>query len=331
MPRRAVPKRSERGAALLTVLMLVAVMAIVTAVALERLTLATRLAGNSSALDQARAYALAAETLSAARIGDLVAADPGKTTLRGDWNGRVQPVPIPDGLATARVSDSGNCFNLNSVVAGEREDDLKVRPLGVNQFIALMQALGINPREAYAVAYALADWVDTDTVPQSGGAEDETYARAESPYRTANRFLMDASELRAVAGVTPAVYAALKPWICALPTADLSPININTLLPEQAPLFAMLMPGQMPVEKARQLLAQRPQEGYGSLVEFWALPALAGETANPEVQAQTKLTTRWFRVEITVELGGAEVTEIALMDAQATPARLVRRQWGEAG
>ncbi len=60
------PKPSERGAALLTVLLLVAVMSVVTAGALERLTLGVRLAGNAAALDQARAYAYAAETLSSA-------------------------------------------------------------------------------------------------------------------------------------------------------------------------------------------------------------------------------------------------------------------------
>jgi general secretion pathway protein K len=54
-------KPGERGAALLTVLMLVSVMAVLSASALERLRLATRIAANAGAIDQARAYALAAE------------------------------------------------------------------------------------------------------------------------------------------------------------------------------------------------------------------------------------------------------------------------------
>ncbi|PMZ86328.1 hypothetical protein, partial [Pseudomonas sp. FW305-42] len=60
---RAEVPRTERGAALLTVLLLVAVIAVLAGVALEKLRLATRLGGNAVALDQARAFSFAAETL----------------------------------------------------------------------------------------------------------------------------------------------------------------------------------------------------------------------------------------------------------------------------
>lgn len=319
----------ESGVALLTVLLLVAVMSIVAATALERLALATRLTANVGAQDQARAYADAAEMAARLRIGDLVSRQTGRTTLQGNWLGTPQPLPVPEGTAIARVSDGGNCFNLNSVVAGKSEDDLKVRPVGVTQFQALMQALGIDGRQAQTVATSLVDWIDTDSVPQPGGAEDETYLRGPTPYRTANRFMTSASELRAVNGMTPALYQMLAPWICALPTADLSPINVNTLLTAQAPLFAMLIPGQLSVDQARQMLAQRPADGYGSVNEFWQLPAIVKLTPPAEVQEQTKVLTRFFRVDIQVELGGTDVTETALIDTEKPPARLVSREWGE--
>ena len=54
------PKSGERGAALLTVLILVAVIAVLAATALEKLRLATRLGGNAVAIEQARGYAYAA-------------------------------------------------------------------------------------------------------------------------------------------------------------------------------------------------------------------------------------------------------------------------------
>jgi general secretion pathway protein K len=324
------PLAKERGAALLTVLLLVAVMSVVAAAALERLTLATRLAANSGALDQARAFALAAETISIARIGDLKDRDKAKTTLHGDWHGRTTRLPIPGGIATARVTDGGNCFNLNSVVAGDDPEKLRVRPFAVSQFTALMEVLGIAPRDAATVAAALADWVDSDSLPQPGGAEDEYYTQYARPYRAANRLMMDASELRAVAGVSPQIYATVRPWICALPVTDLSPINVNTLAPEQAPLVAMLIPGQLTIERARQMLAQRPAGGYGSTVTFWNLLTREGISPGPAA-TQIKLTTRFFRIDIMVELGDAEVTEQALVDTEELPARLIRRQWGETG
>jgi len=318
----------ERGAALLTVLLLVAVMAVVAATALERVALATRMTGNGGAIDQGRAFADAGMDIARLRIGDLVAAQPGKTTLAGNWMGTPQTIAVPGGAVTARVTDGGNCFNLNSVVAGESEASLKVRPIGVAQFQALMQALGVDARQAQGAAVSLADWIDSDSMPQPGGAEDEVYAQAAKPYRTANRFMVDASELRAVAGITPAIYDLVRPWVCALPVADLSPININTLLPAQAPLFAMLLPGQLSLEQARQLLAQRPAEGYGSTVQFWALPSLGGLNPLAEVSEQVKLTTGFFQVEVTANVGGTQLVERGLIDVRQGPATLVRRSWG---
>lgn len=324
------PKDHELGAALLTVLLLVAVMSVIAATALERVTLATRLTGNAGLQAQARAYADAAEDIAKLRIADLVAAQPGKTTLAGNWLGTPQQLPVPGGSATARVTDSGNCFNLNSVVTGDNPENLNVRPVGVSQFEALMQALAIDPRQAQIVAASLADWIDTDAVPQPGGGEDEVYLALAQPYRAANRFMTDSSELRAVQGVTPALYGILRPWICALPISDLSPINVNTLLPQQAPLFVMLLPGKVTVEQARLWLAQRPADGYGSPNAFWALPGRAGIIPSGEVGAQVKLTSRWFRVDIGVELGGMDLSETALIDAQPSmPAKLVYRYWGE--
>jgi general secretion pathway protein K len=322
---------SERGAALLTVLLLVAVMAVIAATALERLALATRMTGNGGAIDQARAYADAGAEMARLRIGDLVAMRPGRTTLQGGWLGTPQALPVPGGVATARVSDGGNCFNLNSVVvAGANEANLKVRPVGVTQFQSLMQLLGVDARAAQQVASALADWIDTDSVPQPGGAEDEVYARAQTPYRAANRFMVDPSELRVVNGVTPAIYDRVRPWVCALPVADLSPINVNTLLPDQAPLFAMLLPGQLSIDQARQYLARRPADGYGGTPEFWAIPARQGIVPLGEVASQAKVMTRWFNVDIAVDVGGTQVVEKALIDAQQTPAVLVRRSMGDA-
>lgn len=327
-------KRSERGAALLTVLLLVAVMAVVTATALERLTLATKLTGNAAALDQARAYSYAAEALAATKIGDLVQAQGNRTTLQGDWNGRPFTLPIPGGLGTATVTDGGNCFNVNSLVSGggaEGISNFAVRPVAQQQFQALMELLGVEAGAAQLVAAAAVDWIDSDDIPQPNGAESDHYLQGAVPYRAANQLMADPSELRVLRGMTPAIYAKLRPWVCALPVAELSPINVNTLLPSQAPLFAMLLPGQLSIGQARELLARRPASGYESTQQFWSVPALGGLTPNGEVGAQTVMKTRWFVVESDIELAGAVAHETALYDASVQPARLVRRSWGDDG
>lgn len=319
-------KAGEEGAALLSVLLLVAIMAILAMTALERLKLSTHLAANGAALDQARAYSQAAETLALMRITDLSQRDPGKTTATGDWNGKRFNLPIPGGIGTVRVRDGGNCFNLNSVASGQMADRLAPSPTGIAQFVALMVAIGIDPAPAQRVASATADWIDGDNIAAPQGAEDDYYGSLSNPYLTANTRMADVSELRAVAGVTPEIYERLRPWICALPDSDLSPLNINTLTPEQAPLFAMLAPEQLDVSRARKLLAERPARGYENLTKFWEVAAIV---PGPEVAGQAKLNTRWFALDIMIELGGAELQESALIDGALAPAKLVSRQWGD--
>lgn len=322
-------KPEERGAALLTVLLLVAVISGLAVVALDKLRLATRLAANGAAADQARGFAIGAEALAIARVGLLSDRRLARTSLARNWMNRAYRVPVPGGGITARLADGGNCFNLNSVVAGADPTKLAVRPVGVAQFVGLMQALNVPQREAEAVAWALADWIDGDIVPQPLGAEDEVYARADTPYRTGNTFVADSSELRAVAGVSPMLYATLKPFLCALPTADLAPINVNTLEEEQAPLIAMLIPGVLPVASARALIAARPADGWADTSQFWKGPALAALVPLAEVQAQPTVRTRWFRLTLDVDLAGSQVREVALVDGARTPAKVVARRWGD--
>lgn len=321
-------RQSERGAALLTVLLLVAVMSALSVVALERLRLSTRLAANSAAIDQARAYAMGTEAMALDSIGLLAGRETGMTTLVGGWHGQPFAVPWPGGIVTATLTDGGNCFNLNSVAEGVLAGNYAAREVGIRQFVALMQTLGIQPADARRVAASLVDWIDGDATPNPDGAEDDYYAQAAIPYRTGNTILGDVSELRAVAGVTPEIYARLRPWICALPTTDLSPININTLSLDQAPLVAMLIPDQLDLPRARQILAERPAEGWTSTAVFWGIPALKALNPDMAVRGQTKLRTRWFNLALDVEIGRAQVNETALIDGAMVPARLVSRQWG---
>ena len=88
--KKPVPER-ERGAALLAVLLLVAIIGALSAAALERLRLSTSLAVNVSALDQARSFAIGVESLLALRIDDLVALSPERTTLAGGWRQACRP------------------------------------------------------------------------------------------------------------------------------------------------------------------------------------------------------------------------------------------------
>jgi general secretion pathway protein K len=319
----------ERGAALLAVLLLVAVTGAIAAAAMESLSLSRAAAANVVALDQARAYARAVEQLAAVTVDDMIMENPNRTTLAGGWNGAVRRVALPGGgAAEVRVRDGGNCFNVNSVVEGDPRTRLARRASGVMQLAGLMRTLRVPEGEARRIAEAAADWADSDQVPGPGGAEDSAYAGGETPYRTGNTLFADIGELGALAGMTPEIMVRLRPWLCALPTTELSPLNLNTLLPDQAPLLAMLAPGQIDVERARRVLAARPAGGWTNQIEFWRIDAMRGLEVPLDVQLQPQMRTRWFALDVTVSVMDAEFTETALLDARLQPSRVVVRRWG---
>lgn len=325
--RRQIPP-AERGAALLTVLLLVAVIAVLAATALEKMRIATRLAGNSVAMDQSRGYALAAETLATGRIDSLLAKANQRVTLAGGWSGRPFQLPVPGGVASATVTDGGNCFNLNGLVRQEGTT-LVARDIAITQFARLMRLVGIPGQAGPGIAAASADWIDSDEVALPNGAEDSAYRGGTTSYRTGNALMTDVSELRAIKGMTPAIYAKLRPYICVQPRPEPSKINVNTLLPEQAVLIAMLLPDSLTVDRARALLLERPAQGFSSAFEFWKLPARNGITPDQAASTQVAVTSGWFALKIKVELGGTELIETALIDARQPPARLVSRAWGD--
>jgi general secretion pathway protein K len=326
--KRAVP-RSERGAALLAVLVLVVIMSGIAAAAFEKLRISTALAMNGASLDQSRAYAVGVETLLALRVDDLVALDPEKTSLAGGWNGTTRRIDLPGGgQADGTLTDGGNCFNINSVADGEDPQALTARPLGITQFAGLMRLLGIPPGPAEGIAEAAADWVDADSAPLANGTEDGGYASGATPYRPANTLFAEVSELRAVAGMSPEIYRRVRPYLCALPVAGLSPLNVNTLLPDQAPLLAMLAPESIPVGAARELLVRRPQGGWTGLSQFWQDPLLKRAALADAARLQPKLNTQWFAIRLAVRLRGAELVETALIDARNRPSRVAVRRWG---
>jgi general secretion pathway protein K len=338
------PPSQERGAALLTVLLLVAVMSVIAATALDRLQISTRLAANGAAMAQARYYAYAAEQIAAQRIQTLLSRDAAQTTLAGGWLNREIAIPVGGGLALARLNDADNCFNLNSLVIridGETANIYAANRVTIEQFSQLMKILQIGENESAAIAQAAADWIDSDTNSLPAGAEDDYYRALPAPYLPPNRLMADRSELRAVKGVSPQIYARIKDWVCTLPQAKPVTLNVNTLSPGQAPLLAMLFGGKLSPQAAKAYLASRPAGGYGSAVRFFGVPLLTEQNASEAVKQQVQLTSQWFELNVRIQSGGIDMESNALITAAPAAApytaapsamrvRVISRSFGEA-
>ncbi len=322
-------RAKDRGAALLSVLLLVAVMAVIAAVMLERLNLATRLAANSQAMAQARLYALSAENIVASRLGALVAIDRKRTVDPGGLLDSETPLPLSRGSVTVTVIDRGNCFNVNSLVVGEGER-ARLNIPSLDQFRRLMDSLQVPVDKAVIVSDSLADWIDADQDPQVNGAEDSYYQTLDVPYRTPGQRIVDLSELRAVRGMDEPTYQRLLPWLCALPGSERAVINLNTLRPDQAPLVTALTPGTLNAEQVRALLEARPATGWATLNEAIAPLARSGSPLGPAQLRQLGVASRWFEAKLVVRVDSVVLEERALIDAQLEPARVMARSWGEA-
>ncbi len=318
-------KKEQKGVALLTVLLLVAVMSVLVMSVLDDIRFGLRRASNAQAMAQAQWYALGAESLAMAQIERLSARSDGRTTLAGNWNNQPFVFPIDRGAISARLFDSTTCFNLNSVVEGANELWQR-REMGAQQFIALLRALDIPEQQAHALADSLVDWIDSDQIRGALGAEDAAYLMRRPAYRTSGTLLAEPSELRAIDGFDPDIYSRLRPHVCALPTDALSPLNLNTLGEEDAVLLTMLTGGAVGPDAARRLLAARPPAGWRDIACFWAHPALSGFAAPDPVLNQVALRTRFFGLHAQVEYAGAQVVLSALFEQTAGHAHLVARR-----
>jgi general secretion pathway protein K len=318
---------NREGMALLTVLLLVAVMSVVAVAVLDDVRFSVRRATNAETQALAQWYASGAEALARRQVARLLATGPARTPLEPEWNGRRLSFPIEGGSISAVVTDGQACFNLNSLVEGVGED-LMARPSGTAQFLALGRAVGAPDSRMRAVADALTDWLDADSMARPLGAEDGAYAGLATPYRTGGVLLAEVSELRAIKGVDADLYRRLRPYVCALPTSAPSPLNVNTLTPEQAPLLMMLTDNALGPEAARAVIARRPRGGWPDAAAFWAQPALAAVEIPAEAREQAAVLTRYFNLRIDVDYGGGRVVRTALLHAQPDGAvRTVIQRW----
>lgn len=302
--RKAVNKSDREGMALLVVLIMVAVLAVIAVAVLDDVRFSIRRAVNVETGAQAQWYAIGAERVALRAVRRLHEAGPLRTPLDPEWNGKVFSYPIEQGEIRARLRDGQACFNLNSVVEGG-DGAWVARPQGIAQFLALSRALGVPEARARKVADSLTDWIDSDDIPRGLGAEDAVYQGRPKPYRTAGGLMVEASELRAVDGVDAATYRTLRPFICALPEAVLSPVNINTLTPDKAPLLVMLADGRLSLSAARSTIAATPAGGWPDTEAFWSQPALTDARPVQAVHDQVGVRTRYFAFHAEVQYAGA--------------------------
>lgn len=316
---------SERGAALITVLMIVAAMSVVAVGLTQTVSSATQRARALDSQAQLRNYEIAAEQAARVRLGEMLRGIEGQLTADMPGLNEVQAIPIDGGLIQVRARDATNCFDVNSLVVGNNRGDLEVVPELVDEFIVILDGAGFDTSDVTALSSALIDWMDSDSTPGLGGAEDGFYASEIPTYRTSGRPLANLTELRTIRGFTPQVVETLGTSICARPvrpdTAS-GTLNINTMTVENAAALSLAFSGVLEIEDARHLIRSRPLGGWPDVEAFLNEPAII--TISPEVRKVDRLSVVTTHVEVYAEVAYRDQMMSLLYLFETVPGQPVR-------
>lgn len=287
--------RQDKGAALVTVLLLVSVMAVGAVITFEALGYSVKRSTARKLYDQARFYALGGEQLA------IAASE--KIQKSGARLTKPQAVsyPIDGGRLSGVIVDKSNCFNVNSLVSISDSGAFLARPEMVLQYQRLLTLLGFSGNEAQQLSATLLDWLDSDNRPSPFGAEDYDYAAMTPPYRAANGLMADISELHVLRGYTAETVDVILPYVCVGFANTATKLNVNTLTAAHAPLLASLFTGDFTVSQAVELIATRPAKGYQDVADFWQERFFDGRTIEQSVREKTDVKASLFESRVRVE------------------------------
>ena len=303
----------ERGVALITAIVLVAIATVLAVRLGTRASLDVRRTAGLIALDQAWHVALGAEAW-AAEVLREDREDSQTDELGERWAQPIPPLPVDGGTVRGGLEDMQGRFNLNNLLAA----DGSASEPGVLRFERLLDNVDADRRWARIMV----DWLDADTVPgYPDGAEDGNYLSQNPPYRAANGAVTTITELMALPGMTIEEYLRIRPFVAALPAG--SKVNVCTAA---APVLAALAAGGSDFGDGEALAGNRRDGCFPTIadlqatldpVEFQALQPAISETSN------------WFRAVTTVSIGTSELTLYSLIERNsAGGSRTVLRSIG---
>lgn len=304
-------KRAQRGVALITALLIVALATTAAVAMVSRQQLDIRRTGNALQYEQAYLYVNGMEQW-AARVLREDGRDNKSDHLNEEWATQLPPIPVDGGQLAGFLEERQGRFDLNSLMLGGAPDTA-----AVERFRRLLVVLELEPE----LVNALLDWLDSDLEERfPGGAEDSVYLGMEPPYRSANGALVSVSELRLLPGLDAEGYERLRPHVSALPAP--APINVNTAsVPVLMSLADEIDPGL-----AEMLVEARGEEGYEDLNAFLAQPGLAGVALPVE---SLGVSSRYFVVTSQVQFGRVNVSYQSMIErSQDHTTRVIRRSQG---
>jgi general secretion pathway protein K len=293
----------QRGIALITAILLVALATVLAATIGYENAMSARRGTATFAFDQSVQVAMAAEAIAAYALQQSRKLTPATTALGQPWATPYGPVDLIPGVTLeAWLEDSQGRFNLNNLVNA----DGSTNPNAVQVFENLLTAVGLETKWAPMIA----DWIDSDSVPNNpDGAEDSVYLSQMPPYRAANMIITSASEILALPGFGRDRYLALAPYITALPQG--TGINLCTA---SMPVLNALGPAGSANFTNAQSLAQSRQDGcFPTLNDFNNGFSGGSSTAKTTADAMVVTQSNFFTLTSIVTIGSTQFALYSLL------------------
>lgn len=304
----------ENGVALITAMLVVTLATILAVGMTSRQQIDIRRTGNILNLEQLRIYLMAvedhADPLLAKYWKDIEfisQEEYEKYTAISDFGYQEQ---IEGGYLKVSLSfDEQGRFNINSLLKNGAANAERVA-----QFRRLLHLLEIDNPPVDAII----DWLDSNAdITYPDGAEDNFYLALEQPYRSADRAMVDISELMLVKGVDQEMFNKLSPYITVLPEG--SRMNINWMGSEQF----MSLHADITQEDADRLIEERDSDSFKSVDAFLQHASLANKNIDKE---QLTVSNNYFMLHTTIELGQLKQTyQTQLMRTAENHTQVIKR------
>ena len=298
---RKINQLKQQGAALITALFITALAAIIATAIMVHQRL---LIDQSQALvnyDQLAAYLTGVQDWAVSEIKSSVVSERnGNVVSTGILKHPNFPTTTINGVTLrGKLLDATSLFNLN----------ILRNTIYQPNFIALAHAL--NVQIPNALPQTISDYLNSEV------SDDSQYFKLKPPYRPAHHLMANKTELRAVLGVTQAIYLKLAPYVVALPLTRPA-INVNTA---PVPVLESVSPKMNGMTAQSIISCRQTTGGISSETELkQCAPEL--QDVDSKTLGELSYNTQYFIVRAQAEQGDHQLNLVSLLYLSTTQKNL---------
>ena len=286
--------KHQRGIALITILMMVALATIIAATIAKRQANTNENTAYLMRQNQSLFYAKSAESFFAEVLVQDAESDSSADYLQEVWAKPMPGFPIEGGMVSGQIMDESGKFNLNTLTNADGTPNTEAQAY----FERLLKRVGLMPELSQAVI----DWQDPDDLTIGAlGAESNYYSGLPQAYLAANASFHSQEELKQVRGFEGPNYDLIAPYVTAIPGHS-TKINVNTA----SALVLAAIDDQLDPSAIQTMLQMKNanMEYFSNLSELWEISPFDQIDAKSKSETANLLDVKstFFKAEIEVML-----------------------------